>query len=443
MIRLLTAIFLQASSPVAGGRVVHLDDAVHTAIKQQPSILEARAATEAASGRADQARSGLLPQITASATYQRVHGSLGARAGTTTGAGAAPATGAAPVAGATTVASTGTYDYFSAGASASQLIWDFGQTYERFRAANRLIDTSRANEQTTELQVVLNVRRAYFHARAQRALVVVGEQTLANQELHMKQIQGFVAVGTRPEIDLAQARTDVANSRVALINAQNGYAIAKAQLNQAMGIVAEDDFDVADEGLGPVEGEDRPSAQLAERALAVRPELLSLERTREGQELTVRSIRGGYGPVLSAAAGTSLTGTSIDSLGPSWNVGATLTWPLFQGGLTRAQVREAEANVASTRAALDAERMQIRFDVEQAVLTVRAAKASIDAAGDALANARERLRLAEGRYAQGVGSVIELGDAQVALTNAAAQRVQADFNLGAARAQLLAALGRP
>jgi len=57
-------------------------------------------------------------------------------------------------------------------------------------------------------------------------------------------------------------------------------------------------------------------------------------------------------------------------------------------------------------------------------------------------NARERLRLAEGRYAAGVGSPIELGDAQLALTTAQAQAVQAQYNLSSARADLLAALGQ-
>ena len=56
--------------------------------------------------------------------------------------------------------------------------------------------------------------------------------------------------------------------------------------------------------------------------------------------------------------------------------------------------------------------------------------------------AREQLRLAEGRYRAGAGSIIELGDAQVTLSNAAAQRVQAEYNLAAARAALLRALGR-
>jgi outer membrane protein len=119
-----------------------------------------------------------------------------------------------------------------------------------------------------------------------------------------------------------------------------------------------------------------------------------------------------------------------------------LTWSLFQGGLTRAQVSEAQANVIGMAAQLDLMRQQVQSDVDGARLALRAAKESLSATREALVNARERLRLAEERYAVGVGSAIELGDAQVALTQASAQAVQADDRLATARAQLLRALGR-
>ena len=82
------------------------------------------------------------------------------------------------------------------------------------------------------------------------------------------------------------------------------------------------------------------------------------------------------------------------------------------------------------------------MDVNAALLAVRAAKASQSATSEALENARLQLKLAEQRYQVGVGSSIELTDAQVALTQAAAQAVQATDNLSTARAQLVRALGR-
>ena len=117
--------------------------------------------------------------------------------------------------------------------------------------------------------------------------------------------------------------------------------------------------------------------------------------------------------------------------------------PLFQGWLTKAQVREAEWNLQGLQAQVDELRLQVRLDVEQSRLGVKAAKAALEASQEVLVNAKERLRLAEGRYETGVGSIIELGDAQVALTSAAQQTVQAEFRLASARAQLQRAIGRP
>jgi outer membrane protein len=107
------------------------------------------------------------------------------------------------------------------------------------------------------------------------------------------------------------------------------------------------------------------------------------------------------------------------------------------------QVEESDSIVSSLEAQRDSLRQQVLLEVEQARLAVRAAKAALRAAGDALENASTRLKLAEGRYGMGLGSIIELDDAQVTLNHTAAQRVQAQYNLAIARAQLLRALGRP
>jgi outer membrane protein len=256
-------------------------------------------------------------------------------------------------------------------------------------------------------------------------------------------VKGFVAAGTQPEIALATELTNLANDKVTLITAQNNYEIAKAQLNQAMGVVATTAYDVADDGLAPIQGEEGATEPLVDAALKNRPELVALQKQIESQSLTISSAKGAYGPSVLALGSAGLVGTEPQSMYPSWAVGAELLWPIFQGGLTKGAVHTAEANLTYGRAQLEAEKLQVRFDVEQAALTVRANKVAIDASREALVNAREQLRLAEGRYQSGVGSIIELGDAQIAATNAAAQVVQADFNLATARAQLLTALGRP
>ena len=414
------------------GPVLTLEDALETARERQPQIAQAAAATAAATARSAEARSSLLPQVGASANYQRATANVAIRPGTLPSG----------VSGETRSESWDTFGYYTAGVTASQLVYDFGQGPNRHKAAQASASAQRESERTTDAQVAFAVRSAYFSARAAKGLVDVAKETLDDQQKHLEQTQGFVDIGTQPEIALAQTRTGVANARVQLIVAENGYLAAKAQLNQSMGVEGSLDYDVTDDALPPLDGEAGSVDPLVDEAIHARPELAALSDQAHAGELTVRSIRGAYAPSLNVVAGLTDAGQHVGSLIWNFSTGLSLGIPIYPGGLTAAQMREARANLSSVQAQQDIERLQVRLEVEQAYLAVRAAKESISAADDALENARAQLRLAEGRYEAGVGSIIELTDAQVAATSAGQQKVQADYVLAQARAQLLKALGR-
>ena len=110
------------------------------------------------------------------------------------------------------------------------------------------------------------------------------------------------------------------------------------------------------------------------------------------------------------------SGGSLGDLDFNWSAGVTLSWRIFSRLATRSPVRAARAILSATEAQAEAEAQQIRLDVTTAALTVRSAKAATLAAAEARRNAREQLRLAEGRYATRVGSSVELSDAQTAAT---------------------------
>lgn len=417
------------SPPVS--HVLTLAEATQTALTSQPLLRQAQAQSSAAEARADIARAPLFPQVNANATYQRATANFVARRGalpTQTTTGAAP--------------NFNTFDFWTFGITASQVIYDFGQARGRWHAAEANAEGQRESARAARLSTVLNVRTAYFQARAQKSMVLVSRETLANQERHHEQIKGFVELGARPAIDLAQARTDVANAKVQVITTENAYATAKAQLNLAMGAPQPIDYDVADETLAPIGEEDQPLDTLVQVAVTARPELMALNKQVQAQELQLRAVRGAYGPTLGASTGLTEQGPQLDNMRWNWNVAVSLNWNVFQGMLVPAQVREAESNLTVVKAQRDAVDQQLRLEVEQARLAVRSTKGSLLAVEEALVNARERLRLAEGRYQTGAGSVIELADAQIGTANAAAQRVAADYNLAAARAQLMKALGR-
>jgi outer membrane protein len=423
-----------APTPTSATKTLTLADAQSAALANQPTMREAHGLVEAAQGRVEEARAGYLPQVNITGDYERTTGNYSVRPG------ALPSTGTNNVAPAT-VGWNLQYRYYVLGATATQLIYDFGLTSNKWRAADANRDAAVDNAYATTVQTLLNVRRAYFTARADRDLVAVAEETVRNQDKHVEQTQAFVRTGIQPDINLATVLTSLANAKVQLVTARNNFALAEAQLSQAMGVRVDEQIALADDQIPTIEGEDGPAQPLIDRAIRARPEMASLVAQQRAQALTVSSLRGGYGPSLGAVVNFSDVGASIDNVTPNWYVGLALSWNIFQGGLTRGQVREGKGTLENLTGQLDAERLQVQVDVEQGRLGVQAAKATIGAVAEALENARNQLTLAEKRYAAGIGNAVELSDAQVAYTSAEAQAVQARFNLATARAQLLAALG--
>jgi len=426
---------------VLSARTVTLAEAERAALAAKPEVRLAAANTAAGVARSQQARAPLLPQVKVEGLYERTTGNREQKPDRTFNVNNG----------------TQTFNWYDGELSIDQLIYDFGRTPNRWRAevlrAAGLADTERG----ARLQALLDVRSAFFQARAAKALAGVARQTLDNQDRHYAQVAGFVHAGTRPEIDLAQAAADRANARVNLIRADNAYTVNRADLNRAMGTVGDTDYDVADDSLPPVPGEAGPVGPLIDEAVHARPELAALDAQVRAQELALKAARGGYGPSVSAVAGASDAGiaftqsTYLDNFGQvqmfgglAWNVwiGLKLTWPVFQGFATRGEVREATATLDGLRAERDGALHQVWVAVQTSAPGVRAAKEALVAAQEALDAAKTRLKLAEGRYTAGAGSIIELMDAQLGETTAAAQRVAADYALSTARADLNLALGR-
>jgi outer membrane protein len=422
-------------------RTVTLAEAEHAAESQKPDVRAAQGAAAAGVARSEQARAPLLPQIKAEGEYDRTTGNRRQRPNRTT-----------PVANSWTF-----YNWFSGQVTGTQLIWDFGRSLYGWRAAEMRAVALSDTERATRLEAVAGAREAYFRARAAKSLIGVAQQTYTNMERHLAQITGFVQAGTRPEIDLAQARANASTARVSVIKTENDYIVARAELNQAMGITGDTEYDVTDDTLPPVPGETGAVGPLIDEAVQARPDVAALEAQVRAQELAARSARGAYWPILNAIAGATEEGQSIQKTpsvdylgnpilngGMAWNVwgGFQVIWPLFQGLQTRGQVREADAQIDVARAGRDRTVQEVWVAVQRAASSVRAAKEAVTAAEEALTAARERLRLADGRYAAGVGSIIELSDAEVAAANAGAQRVGAEYALAAARAALCLALGR-
>ena len=417
-----------APPPVSA--TVTIDDAVGAALAHHPDVVVAGAQIDAAHAQARQARAPLLPQLNASGRYDYSWSDSSGRFGDPgTGTGTGNGSG-----------SSG--DSYSASLSGGVLLWDFGQTKNRWRSALESADAVEGGAEATRQTTVLEARLAFFDALETRALIQVARETLDNQQRHLSQTEEFVKIGTRPEIDLAKLRTQVAEAKSALIRAENDYRTAKARLNRAMGTSGSIEYDVAPAPLAPLAVEEQPTEKLYAVAVGQRPERLAQLATIRAQEADLRAARVWLLPALRLGADASYTGQDFGDPTLGASVGVTLSWNLFDGLGSPAAVDASRAQLVVQKARLTGVQQQVWQDLEQARIGVGSAKAEEESAELAVVSARELLRLANERYAAGVGSALELSDAEVEVANASAQRVKVTYDVATARAQLLRALGR-
>jgi outer membrane protein TolC len=253
----------------------------------------------------------------------------------------------------------------------------------------------------------------------------VAEDAVVQSRQHLGLAEARHDVGFAPRFDVTREQVQLASNELNLLGAQNNFAVARETLRNAMGLEDAIDFDIADEPQAETIDVDEKTA--LNRAYANRPEILGLQAQERALEEQTAALRKDYLPSLTSDGYYQWSGTRYP-LQSNWNIGANVTFDVFNGGLTRAQVGELQANLANLQHNETLLRQNIALEVRQAILNLRQAGQSIGVSATGLRQARENLELAEGRYQTGVGNVIEITDAQAALTSAEARYVQAAYN---------------
>jgi outer membrane protein len=330
------------------------------------------------------------------------------------------------------------YNNYTSALNVQQTVYDFGKTDGRVSGAHELLQASTIDYQSSRAIVIANAAIAYFAVLQAQRVVDVNKETLAQTEAHLKQARAYYAVGTKPQIDVTTAQVNVANANVNLISANNQLRIAKLQLENAMGAHSTIPYMLSD-SLG-VPAFSVPLDSIRTIALASRQDLLSARARVLSSQSFVSSASGQRMPTVSLSGTWNWSGFEFP-LQSRWNAGVTLSVPVFQGFGIEAQVDQAQANLESSQATLAMATENALLDVEQNYLSLKEALDRIDATAKLVEQARENLKIAEGRYSFGVGSAIEITDAQVTLSSAELRNIQALYDYNSSIFKLKRAMG--
>ena len=414
------------AAPCHGKETLTLDRALDLALERNPGIAVSAQDVAASQARVSQAVSATRPQVGAQAGYQR---KWYANEKSATGAGA----------------TDNPFDWFTASVSLSQYIYDFGQTGGKIESGRQELAAARQDLKKTAADVVRDVKYAYYEVLKRERLAVVSDESILIQEQHLAQSRGLYEIGARPKIDVTKAEADLAASRLTRIQARNAASVARVNLESILGgPPLQTPYDLVNPAepapLSPVAGS---LQSLVREAMARRPDVLALEARIRAAQSRLSSMEALRYPSLTGQGSYAWQDTGVWMVDQNaWQLGAQATWTLYAGGKIEGQIAESRAGLQALKEQTRQLRLSVFGEVSSSHLNVAAAKEAIETARVALANAQENMNLAEGRYKAGAGSAIEYSDAQLALTQAKSNLVQATYLLLQDQADLEKSLGK-
>jgi outer membrane protein len=316
-------------------------------------------------------------------------------------------------------------------------VFDSFRREGRIQAAREDLNAAALDLSTTRQNVVLSVQQAYYNYLLALRLVGVNQEAVERNLKSLERAKGFFEVGTRPKIDVTRAQVDLANAELALVQARNQAATSLATLNNAIGIPDPPPYRISEELEIPLVITSFEESVRA--AMENRTELRSAQAQVRSAEASLSVAKRTLLPSVGATANWSYRGQDYP-LAPNWLAGATLSIPVLNPPVFY-QIEEVAAELASAQVNEEITRQDIILEVRQSFADLVSAKEAIQASEVLLQQARENLDLATGRYQVGVGPLIDVTDAELALTQAESQNVQALVQYKVAEAQLQKAMG--
>jgi outer membrane protein len=430
-----------SESSASAIRSMSIEDAIAYARAHQPQIRTALARLAAQQEQANIPRSQWLPLVGVTAQL------FAATANNTTGTYVSPGFIDIPRIGATSATATGSFQPYAstlAAAGVSQELYDFGRIAAQSAAEDARIDVEKQRTRAVTLDVTFDVEEAYFAVLAAKAIVNASQDAFDRSRAHRDLAKAGVDAGLRSPIELTRAEADLARFDIGRIRARGGLAIAQTTLAATVGV---DDaaLDVTETPKSPP---DMPALETAIKQAATRdPRLLETIAQLRAEEARTRAIGAELRPdvaltaTLSARAGGATPSGNGDEAKadgflpnvPNWDVGVVFSWRLFDGTVrAREATSRAYALVRSEEIALvrHDEPAQIRLaygNVDVARTALPGLQRSVDAA-------RANYAQADARFRSGLGTSVELADAEAIRTDAEIQLALGQFALARARA---------
>ncbi len=443
------------------------DEAAARAVESAPSMEQARLAVRAAEAGARQAWQGFFPQLEVSARYTRLSPITQPSFGGVGFDDEQLATARAAVAGVDdpearalwgslldVFGNSGSFSFpvllnqYALRASVTLPVSDYLLTVlPSYRAANLAAEAQQIQVSVEERLVALRTREAFYELARARGALGVAEKALEQARAHRAQVAALVEAGAAARVELLRVEAQVAQARVAVAQAAGGVAIGERALRLLMHAPSDEPIAIGEDFS--VEPPSPPGnlAELTERGLRDRPELVAMERLVEARERSIQAELGRQYPQLLLRANFDLANPNNriipqqQEFRGTWDVSVLLRFSPNQMGAARQRAEQARAALLEVRAQIEGVRDAVRLEVARAYEELQAARLALEAARVGSSAAQESYRVRFEQLEAGAAVTSDLIDAEAELTRARLQLLDAAIGVRLARARLGQAIG--
>ncbi|MSU51009.1 MAG: TolC family protein [Opitutus sp.] len=333
--------------------------------------------------------------------------------------------------------------------TASQVIYSAGGVQSAVKSSKLARDAALLDLQAVINEALLQVRTAFYGVLLAREQIVVQESNLDLLQQQLKTATDRFEAGTVSSFEKLRAEVAMANAKVPLITARNAFRLAIETLRQALGFTTNTPEDMVKipTFLGTLDFTPQNfDLQAAfDAAHANRPDLERIAKLAEARGEAVTTVRSSLYPNVAAFGGWTLRKGGTNRFGDSnngWLLGVQSQWDIFDGRATQGRIAQAKSQLEQTRLTLAEARLAVDVEVRRAHSQWQQATELAEASARVVEQATEAVRLANARYNAGTSTQLDVLAAQVDLTTAKTNQIQAYHGYNVAVAALKKAMGQ-
>jgi len=401
-----------------------LEKSIEIALKSNKKILAAKERLGIAKGELIVARAGFLPTFSLGGNYLR----LGEGQKISVGEGSE-------------VVVRG-QDTYSATATIEQPIFTWGRTKNSYRQASSNLRIQEEDYRKERNLLRFKVTESFYNLILAGELLKLSQESYAQMERHLRQVKDRFENGLASKFDLLRARVQLANLKPQLIRSKNSLTLAENRFKSLLGFPSR--TEVRLQGELKYESMEIELSRAISEALKNRPEIISLKEQENIALARVRLASASNKPLLSAIYNYQFQKPYHwkDEWGKEWNAMVVLQFPIFSGFSTKGKVLQSRSGLREVKYNVEDKNEEIELEVREIYLNLRQEEETIISQRENVGQAEEAMRIAEKRYASGMITNLEFMDAQLAVTQAKTDYLQALANYLIAKAKLINTMGR-